>query len=576
MKKLYSLLALSLFYSLGKAQVTDVFQNKEYFYSTNVLKAEIEKEYTPNTVEIFQDKNDDKNEIWKNIEDKLYTIAINQLENEVDFFQIHTKAVSYLKQIEEKKIIEDYRYSAQAYNPYFKSIDINLMSVLNAIGLYYIQYNFEEVQVKDYYLADYKRGEVIKIEGNLNTQQQEVLKKLTLSKFTAIYLLQTQKLGLDNVDRIIATQEGRENAPDFSNHIDYSEANVYPYFSGILVEFPANSFSSSIFDNQAFRLFLRGEEVMELLPVFPEFKRAFEKPLVKPSNNIITALNYEENYDISRFNTAPKELKMLEILNLLDADKKLFSLNINSYQKTDTLKRFIGSKKIFFNKNKQIARLEGRNDKEEVVSEETRSYNQKQQLDAIKYSGPSNKLKLNHYNDDLLYYEENVEVSTYRTSYNKENVDLEIIQEHFVYNNTYRHALSLNLVGDFNRHSRMYSRYIDGVDYCTNHFCFLMDENEQVIGVRMKFSSPVDILLNLRNQPVESYFDYDRYHYLFTYDDEHRIETFSAFSGARRLLRIEYTYHQNMEKPVTIIETRNQDSSPTIIIQEYEVSFWED
>ena len=72
MKKLYCLVALSLFYSIANAQVTDVFQNKEYFYSTNVLKAEIEKDYTPNIVEIFQDKNDDKSEIWEILRINLY------------------------------------------------------------------------------------------------------------------------------------------------------------------------------------------------------------------------------------------------------------------------------------------------------------------------------------------------------------------------------------------------------------------------------------------------------------------------------------------------------------------------
>lgn len=574
-KTLYLLFVVCFFQVSGNAQVIDVFQNKEYDYSTYVLEGKSNKEYAPSKIEIYQDKNKEENKNWRNIESQLQTIALQEIENEVAFFQLHTKAVNYLKQLDElKRLVNPYHEDSKV-NPSFKNLNITLVSVVNNRGVYFIQYNFDDVHVKNYYLADYQNNKVVEINKIPNVKQQEKLEKLTLSRLTALYLLQTKKLEVSNVERIRATQSGEEKLPDFSKRIDYSEALVYPYFSGIMIEFPANSKSSGIFENKAFRILITGKELTKLLEVYPEFKPIFRQALKQPSNAIIEILNNDANFDLLRFSRAPKELQLLESLALSPTDKKPFSLTIGNYQKSDTLKKFIGSKKFLFDKNGNVLRIEERNDRNDISREEKYSYNENNQLTDIRFLGYGNKLKLQNYDNDRLSYIQTIEVKDYRTAYGTELRDLNIFEQYFAFNTNYRYTLDFNIVGDFDRNRTIQSRYVTDNEYCTQHFCLLTNDNRQVVAVKKKIGSPMDILLNSKSQPIESYLDNNRHHYQFTYDDDSRITTFSSTSDSKNTSLVEYQYHQNIEKPLIITETKIAHST-TIVIQEYEIAFWED
>lgn len=573
-KTLYLLFVVCFFQVSGNAQVIDVFQNKEYDYSTYVLEGKSNKEYAPSKIEIYQDKNKEENKNWRNIESQLQTIALQEIENEVAFFQLHTKAVNYLKQLDElKRLVNPYHEDSKV-NPSFKNLNITLVSVVNNRGVYFIQYNFDDVHVKNYYLADYQNNKVVEINKIPNVKQQEKLEKLTLSRLTALYLLQTKKLEVSNVERIRATQSGEEKLPDFSKRIDYSEALVYPYFSGIMIEFPANSKSSGIFENKAFRILITGKELTKLLEVYPEFKPIFRQALKQPSNAIIEILNNDANFDLLRFSRAPKELQLLESLALSPTDKKPFSLTIGNYQKSDTLKKFIGSKKFLFDKNGNVLRIEERNDRNDIAREEKYSYNENNQLTDIRFLGYGNKLKLQNYDNDRLSYIQTIEVKDYRTAYGTELRDLNIFEQYFAFNTNYRYTLDFNIVGDFDRNRTIQSRYVTDNEYCTQHFCLLTNDNRQVVAVKKKIGSPMDILLNSKSQPIESYLDNNRHHYQFTYDDDSRITTFSSTSDSKNTSLVEYQYHQNIEKPLIITETKIAHST-TIVIQEYEIAFWE-
>lgn len=572
---LYLLFAVCFFHVSANAQLIDVFHNKAYEYATYVIEAKSDKEYAPSKFEIYQDKNKEENKNWQNIENQLQKIALQQIENEVSFFQLHTKAVNYLKQFDElKRLIEPY-YESSKTNPDFKGIEIKLVSVANNRGVYFIQYNFDDVHVKNYYLADFSNNKVIEINKIPNLKQQESLEKLTLSRLTALYLLQTKKLEVSNVERIRATQSGEENLPDFSKRIDYSEALVYPYFSGIMIELPAYSKSSGIFENKAFRILITGEELIELLDVFPDFKSIFRQPLKQPSTTIIEVLNNDSNFDLSRFSRAPKELQLLESLPFSPTYRKPFSLTISNYQKSDTLKTFIGAKKYFFDKNANILRIEERNDRNEVSREEKYSYNENNQPTDIRFLGFGNKLQLLNYDNDLLSYVETIEIKDYKTAYGTELRDLNIYEQHFAFNNNYRYVLDFNVVGDFDRNRTIQSRYVANNEYCTYYSCVLTNDDGQFIAVKKNTGSPIDILMNQNNQPIESYVDNDRHHHKFTYDDENRITSFSSISDRKNTSFVEYQYHKNFEKPLTITETKTSHST-TIIIQEYEIAFWED
>lgn len=571
---LYLLFVVCFFQVSGNAQIIDVFQNKEFEYATYVLEAKSDKEYVPSKFEIYQDKNKEENNNWRNVESQLKTIALQQIENEVAFFQLHTKAVNYLKQLDElKRLVYPYHEDSKI-NPSFKNLNITLVSVVNNRGVYFIQYNFDDVHIKNYYLADYQNNKVIEIDKIPNLRQQERLEKLTLPRLTALYLLQTKKLEVSNVERIRATQSGEEKLPDFSNRIDYSEALIYPHFSGIMIEFPANSKSSGIFENKAFRVLLTGKELIELLDVFPEFKPIFRQPLKHPSKAIIETLSNDANFDLSRFSRAPKELQLLESLPLSQTDKKPFSLTISNYQKSDTIKTFLGSKKFLFDKNGNVLRIEVRNDRNDISREEKYSYNENNQLTDIRFLGFGNKLKLQNYDNDLLSYIQTIEIKDYRTTYGKELRDLNIYEQYFAFNTNYRYTLDFNVVGDFDRNRTIQSRYVTDNEYCTYHFCLLTNDKGQVVAVKKNTGSPIDILVNSKSQPIESYLDNNRHHYHFTYDDN-RITSFSSVSDRKNTSFVEYQYHKNIEKPLTITETKIAHST-TIVIQEYEIAFWED
>jgi len=174
-----------------------------------------------------------------------------------------------------------------------------------------------------------------------------------------------------------------------------------------------------------------------------------------------------------------------------------------------------------------------------------------------------------------LSYIETIEIKDYRTAWGKELRELEIYEQHFVFNDNFRYTLEFNVIGDFDRNRVLQSRFIDNNQYCTIYFCLLTNENGQVIAVRKNSGSPIDILLNANNQPIESYIDNNRHQYHFTYDDNNRIKTFSAVSDRKNTSFVEYQYHKNIERPLTITETQTSYST-TVMIQEYEITFWEE
>ena len=573
--KLLYILTLCFFGIFANAQTIDIFQNRQYLISTYVLKAAIDKDYSPSSVEILQDKNKEKSKSWEQIENQLNAIAINQINDEVAFFLLHTKAVNYQKQLDERNRLQDRYYDSKSYNPTFSNIDIKLVSVLNNIGTYYIQFNFDRdgIFVRNYYLADYELGKVSNITVNPNSAQQELLKRLTLSKFSTQYLLQTQKLDLGNVERIRSTSVDKDISAEFASKLDYSEAIVYPFFSGIIVEFPALSNSSNIFDTKAFRLLLKSLEVKQLLALYPNFSKAFAKQLSTSSDIILKQLDDDDNFDLSRFQRAPKDLKMLEVLKLSETGKKISSLKITNYQLSDTVKRFMGSQNYLFDTENQLYRIETRDDKDKIYSEQKFNFNKDKQLVDVRYSGNEKQLKLYFYEKNAVSYIENIEINQYSNSSYHKSVNLEISQQHFAYNGNYRYTLDFNIIGDFDRNRTIQSRYIEKNKFCWYDNCILSNENGHIIGVKSNSNSVIDLLIKANNQPIESYVDNDRYSNYFTYDSKNRIQNFTTYSNGKRTDFVEYDYHQKGSVFLKISETKTAYSQSTVILQEFELEF---
>ena len=578
MKILITVLTVCLFSLWGQAQLFDVFQNKEYKTSMRVLDTKIDKAYVPSNFSIDIDKNKDENEAWSKIEEQLYSIAQQKLENEASFFQLQSKALEIKNQFENWSRLRG-ESEVHLSDPKLSETEIELLSVLNNCGIYSINYIFEtkgrgyssgqDISVKHYYFADYKNNKITSIGNSPSQRQQEKLKQITLSKFKKLYLLQTHKFDLNILDSIEKVKQKEEI--DFASKIYYSEAIVYPYFSGIVVEFPKFSKSSHPFLGLSFRVFLKNEDVQALLTVYPELKPAFKKPLKRSSKAQVEQLDNDHNFDLLRFKSAPKEIDMLDIL---DFDKKVYSMKISSFTIRDTVKNLSSSKKIFLNKNQRVILIERRDKRGKINFEKKYKYNDKNQLISIKKPDYDLSLKLYRYNNGVLDYTESIDLINAQ-DFSSEGINMEIEQEHFVYSNNYRYTMVFNLLADLDRKYYNPMRFIGKKQFCTNSYCMLTDDNQNIIGVKQKRGALIDILTNSDGQPVESYFDHDRHQHFFTYDEQGRIKTLKSKHDNTRSQKVEYEYHPNDSKALIIREEKTSYSNVNKRLYEYEFEFWE-
>ena len=558
------------------AQFIDVFQNKTYTIANHILKSDIEREYLSSKVGYVQSIN--RKEDWNEVEEKLKEAALGHLKDETKYFLIHTRANNIKKQIEKQKKIDNYSRSSTLQSPDFEGVDISLISILNGIGTYTVEYEFtlgnsdHEAVVTDYYLVDYAQKTVRAFGSSPNQRQQEVLKKLTLSKFQSQYLLQTQKVGLSSLERITKLQEKSAENQEFSAKIDYREAVVYPFFSGAIVEFPSYSKSSKIFGHKSFRLFINGEKLAELLTVYPVLKPAYSTALKRPSEETIAKLNNDDFFDIGRFSRMPSAEQAITpfIESCKEADKKIYSVNIKTYQQRDTIKTYSNTRKLFFNENGDIYKTELRDKSGTVVREETKTYSESSLKSTVKNSTDEKELSLYHYEQGTLGAVEHIILRENR-SYYENGTFIRLYDEYYAFSGNNRYLMTLHLIGDDRPYFRTRSENTN--EYCADKLCILTKDNGQVAAIRSKTNSAMDVLINSDNQPVESFLDNDRYRYYFTYDEDKRITSFMGFDGLEKNRTMEYTYDDRSLNFLNTIETRSRYNNSNQIIQEFEVEY---
>ena len=578
MKQIFSLILSVVFCGFPVfAQITDVFQNKDIRISTFVLEENIQKSSNAMKLEILQDKNRDKHKDWQNIENQLYDKLVDDIQDELTFYQIHQRALAYLKNFNQWHALQEFYSGNSIQNLNLKSARISLVSVLNGNGIYSIEFDFDQVSVKDYYSANFENGTVFKINNLKSSEQQEVLRNLTLNEFTSLYLLQTRKLDLENISRIRGTMDGTENMPDFNETLDYAEAQIYPFFNGLMIEFPAYSKSSFIFENKSFRVLLKNEELNEVLNFFPELKNIYPENSFSISKENVQKFDHDKNFDVLRFKNPPKELDLLNTFNIDETQNKIFSLHIrNYYLSGDSTKILSGSKKFFFDKNKNVIRIEERNDREDIAREIKYSYNSENQILDKKLIGYGNRLKLYFYDNHILSHIELIEIKDYKSATGKSYIDLTISQRHYIYQDNHRYVLEFNKIDEINRSFNIQKRKIEKGNFCTDSLCFLTGENNQINAVQIFSGSPISILLNENHQTIESYFENDRYQYIFKYNEDDKIQKLTEFTDGKLTYQTVYSYSENIHKPVIIQEINSRNSSKTTLIQEYEIDFWQD
>lgn len=582
MKNSLLLIILTLCSIGSQAQITDVYQNRNYEIITRSFDQNIAKEYTPTTFEINQDKNRNGNENWANVEAQLVNIAVGSIKNEVAFFTIQSRIENNIEQANKRIRLErKSQYGASGYstNFDFRDVDIVLYSVVNGFGTYAIQYNFEvladgdyaqverEFTTTRYFLAEYDKRVITEIGKPPTASQQGVLKKLTQAELRNLYLVQTQKLNLSDVERV--RNAGKEPAIglDFSTKVDFAEAVVYPYFSGLMVAFPQFSSSAQMFNNKSFRVLIKHDKVAELSSVFPKFKMVFNHALIQPSLDLAIKLNDADNFDLTPFKSPPIKR---EVLEFLDFDKKIYTMEVQYYDWQDTLKKPRGSQTYYFDENQLLSRTEQIDEMGNIWVAKNYTYTPNGQLISLQTTASESTLKLYFYRDSVLNYTETIDLNRDRT-YSGHSVEIQISQEHFAYNANARYSIKIDLVGELNPNDYQNTtalRLAEPHQYRTNLLSFILGKNQRVIGVKHHRFSLIDVLTNEKGLPLESYFDRDRYTYFFTYNDEGKIVKYEAYADGEIVRTVDYQYLDDASFPLLIRDTKSPE------IQEYHFAFW--
>lgn len=551
-----TLLIISLLMSLSlKAQIYDIYQNQSYEISNRVLKYLSDKEYLPGEIEILQHKNQDENPQWTKIEDELYRIAIQKIDNEFEYFKIQNRLKSRSENAAELLRL---RNREEPGKEKLDRIAIELISLSNGFGVYSINFQYElptqrndylSLPISDYFLADYKSGKLTEIGGNPDSKQQIELKKLSLAELKKLYLLQTKKLFPNEVERIQNLTFDSKDDSEFLNKIDFSEAIVFPYFNGLRIEFPKYSNSSKMFDGKSYRIVLNEIETKELLKVYPEFKKVFAKELKIPSRENIEKLNNDNNFDLRRFSSAPKELELLGILN---PNPGLKIMKIETYRNQSSSNELMNTKYFYFNDFKKLDSIIVKNEREKTIFSETYFYGNNNELTAI--YNPNDEIKLRLFsNKGSIGKKEKIKMFEYRDALSNQYLELSVVRAITVFNDLYRYSQEIELVGESKYGNKTYIRFLDNHSYCTEYQCALYDEKERLIGVITNKYQTIDVLVNENNLPLEAYFDNDRDRYYFVYDEKGRIKKFQPVSSKRS--SVVYEYHEDSNHPLTIFES---------------------
>lgn len=580
MRKILLLLIIICFVQCSRAQQWDVFHNKQYRTAYRLFKDSLGPGHLPADIEILQDINESAADNWEPVESRLRTEALKYVHAEFSYLKMESRIKKQIGQINEALYVKgEDPYGTAGYkpDPKLKSIEIRLISIVNGHGIYRTDYNFKAADGRgsntaffswqNYYLADFANNRIKMLDTDFTELQKNKLRQIALPKIYRLYLLGTQKIDVANID---AVQNVPEKVPEsFAQAIDFSKAHVLPFFSNLLVEFSAQSPAIKLFDGEAFRVLLSEHEQKELLPLFPEYRAVFSRKMQTSTPGLRQQLDKDANFDLGRMSRAPKGLKALE---LLPAYQNLRSLDVINYSIRNKGEVLSSTESFVFDQQGKLTQIEQQDDKDKIIFEERYHYDAGGRLSFVRTRSHSAlELKVQHYDKAGLSYIESIRIheKNYRQS---EGTDISLEQELFAYNNNYRHSKRVSMIGDLYPRGMDYATYHRSVapgQWCNDHFCYLLNDKQQVIGVRNKKYSQIDIAFNADGKPLENYMDNDREQCFFHYDDKGRLQHFEYFNAGELRNDVYYEYQNKPGSPLTITDPT------TLIRQEYQVIFWE-
>lgn len=491
----------------AKGQITDVYTGEKYTYfrfsESEIFSKTIDTTSIQNS--IFKGETNYK----KNIEEQLKIDILKKVHDEYEFFQLQKSANQKQKNyIEIQEFVGNSMGSIRSI-PDLNSIQIQLINVVNNWGVYQIEYGFNSVSVVEYKMGNYATNQIKNLSNKLTNDQKEVLKEVSINRFSLLYLLQTKKIELTAVNRILTVKSGREKVPSFTEKLDYNEALIYPYFSGIMIEFPSYSKASKPFYYKPFRILLTNADKEKMLPLFEDLQPVFSSSFCTPKDSVIKVLandnlfiadqllHHQEN-NLHIFNTHQKQL----------TEKTPSSIQIKKYSvfnssEEDSLS-FAGNLVFSFAKNGNLEREENLNSEGRVYSNKNYFYDEKDRLKVTYFTENYKEiLKVFTYTKSHLNYSEQIEFNDYKTAHNQAMRDLKISQTYYVYHNNSRWSQKVNGVGSLSPNHQLQQRKISGGNIEVWGSYSVTSKGVKLVIPELK-NSPLEIIrLNEKNQPLE-------------------------------------------------------------------------
>lgn len=576
MKKFLFIFILIHSLTAFSTNIYDVYQQQSYRYNLRVFTEELKADYLPSKMELTQAKIENTNADILRTEEKFKATILATVTNEFQYFKLQTLFKEQLKRLNQYYLLKqqngdyDQFYEATSTNQ-LKSIEIELLSIVNGFATYQVRYEMEikttnryrtiwnEDVLSKYYIVELKTGKTQQIEP-LTSVQQQIVKASAEAKLNKLYLLQTQKIKLSEIERVRNIE--KEDNISFEQKIDMSEAVVYPYFSGVLVTFPSFTKSAELFENEPFRVFISAKEMPLFYGSFPWYKEIFNVPIQPVHQEIIQQLTEEKNFDLSIFRTAPKSLALIPYIT----QKPLRTLSITDYKiSNDSISDLIRTQTYYFNLNQTLNRYDERDKNRKIVAEDNYFYNANDQL-ITKISKEKDEVEIYYYERNHLGGKENYRVNI---DYRFPKTEMEANEEVYFYIANYRYSLNYPMVGKFDS-NRSYNsvlyRKIDKNSNCSSYQCFVLDDKKRIIGLEKNSNELVDVLTDSLGRPKEAYFDNGRENYFFEYDQEGRIIQYRYLHDKKVIHDMKYQYLD--EKTIKITNTQAPQ------LQEYKVEFW--
>lgn len=534
------------FYQSVVAQTRDPFSDKVYKKETRGVKKDsfFTKSYLPKKLKFHQDYLKGYSKSNEHIEKE----ALDFIQNEGKYLELFGRVNAKIDVINELESgYKNSRAQPQQWgNPQFDGLRIDLVGVFSGQALFVFHYRFrakdneyQESKIFDeriFYQLNLRNNSIQTFKATPSPQKIGSLKNLIQKKLNQLYLVVTEKVDVFEAKKLDAFLHDKINST--VKEIDYSEAKIFPYVFGILIEFDAFSSSSKIFDGKAFRLFIPYADRGYFLKTFPHLKPFFTQKPEVPSPQDLAKLEQE------RWGYQMIASRKVDIESFVNKNDSVKSVEISRFQLNDGGEKTLLNKiRIYFDAQGRRERRENHNDNGQTNYGQKTFYNAKNQIESRLTSQSSITLELFSYDNETVQTKTTISQSRKQFP-DRDYGGIEIQQQHFFYNKMTKYIINLTPIDE--RPSTL-SR--PNPSFYSRNYPDVIHQN--------------GILRNENGGIIEAHAADDRSHYYAKYDAENRLKLIQQYDGYQLKNKKTFTYKENSSLPLKIYDYRYSNYNET-------------